>query len=55
MIDEKMTIKEVAQEYKITEKTVYEWFKRGLQFIKIGRMTRIKRSDLEEFISNGKA
>ncbi len=55
MIDEKLTVKMVAEEFNIHEKTVYKWFERGLQFIKIGRMTRIKRSDLEEFISNGKA
>lgn len=55
MIDENMTIKEVAQEYKITSKTVYEWIKRGLPMFKIGRMTRIKRSDLIKFISKGDA
>ena len=54
-MDEYLTVAEIAQEFKITKKTVYEWFKRGLVIIKIGRMTRVKRSDLNNFISGGKA
>ena len=56
MKDEILTASEIAEEYKITTRTVINWYThRGLPYKKIGRMVRIKRSDLEEFISNGKA
>ena len=44
------TIKEVATMYKVVPKTVYEWVKRGLVITKIGRITRIKESDLRSFM-----
>jgi len=55
MDKELLTVKDVMALYSIGIATVYNWFNRGLPKVKIGRMTRIKRSDLEEFISNGKA
>lgn len=55
MNKELLTVKDVMAEYSIGIATVYNWFNRGLVKTKIGRMTRIKRSDLEEFISSGKA
>ena len=56
MIDEILTVNEIATEYKITTRTVVNWYThKGLTYEKIGRMIRIKRSDLKEFISNGKA
>ena len=45
-----LTIKDVMSEYSVGIATVYNWFKRGLVKTKIGRMTRIKRSDLEKFM-----
>ena len=50
-----MTVKDVMAEYSIGIATVYNWFNRGLPKVKIGRMTRIKRSELEEFIASGRA
>ena len=44
------TIKEVATMYKVVPKTVYEWVKKGLVITKIGRISRIKQSDLEKFM-----
>lgn len=55
MDDEKLTIAEIATEFKTTPKTVNEWFKRGLPKIKIGRMVRVLRSDLNNFIAGGQA
>jgi len=52
---EKLTVKQVAEELQVNPKTVYEWFKRGLPKLKIGRMTRIRRGDLEEFFNEEKA
>ena len=52
---ELLTVKDVMSEYSIGIATVYNWFKRGLVKTKIGRMTRIKRSDLDAFIEGGKA
>jgi len=55
MIKELMTVKDVMAEYSIGIATVYNWFNRGLPKVKIGRMTRIKRSELIKFIEDGKA
>lgn len=55
MEDEKLTVKEIATEYKITTRTVSNWMERGLPYIKIGRMVRILRSELIKFIEEGNA
>lgn len=55
MIDEKLSKEMIAEEFNVHLKTVENWIKRGLPIIKIGRLVRIKRSELEEFISEGKA
>ncbi len=56
MNDEILTVGEIAEEYKVTTRTVINWYlHRGLAYFKIGRMVRIKRSDLDRFISEGKA
>jgi excisionase family DNA binding protein len=46
------TVKEVAFQCKVNVKTVYEWFKRGLVKTKIGRITRIKKEDLQKFVES---
>ena len=55
MIDEKLTKAMIVKEFNVHLQTVNNWIKRGLPILKIGRTVRIKRSDLEEFIANGKA
>ena len=56
MKDEILTVNEIAEEYKITTRTVVNWYTlKGLPYQKIGRMVRIKRSDLIAFIEGGKA
>ena len=55
MIDEKLTIEEIAKEFKVSTKTVTRWFDRGLPFLKIGRLVRVLRSELNKFIGEGKA
>ena len=54
MIDEKLTIEEIAKEFKVSTKTVTRWFDRGLPFLKIGRVKRILRSDLDQYTGEGK-
>ena len=53
MEDEKFyTIKEVAELLKVSDGGVRKWLKTGkLKGIKLGRIWRIKKSDLEEFIN----
>lgn len=53
--DELLTVKELTQHFKCKPDLIYKWFERGLVKTKIGGMTRIKKSDLEKFISEGKA
>lgn len=55
MIDEKLTKAMIVEEFNVHINTVDNWIERGLPILKIGRLVRIKRSDLEEFIKSGKA
>lgn len=42
---------EVAELLKTTRRTVYNWIEKGqLKSIKAGKLVRITRADLEEFI-----
>ena len=51
MKDEVMTIPEVAEHLKVTRQTVHKLLKDGrLKAFKIGRSTRILRSELDKFI-----
>ena len=51
MADEVMTIPEVAEHLKVTRQTVHKLLKDGrLKAFKIGRSTRILRSELDKFI-----
>lgn len=53
MEDERFyTIKEVAELLKVSDGAVRKWLKSGkLKGIKLGRIWRIKKSDLEEFLN----
>lgn len=51
MADEVMTILEVADHLKVTRQTVHKLMKDGkIKAFKIGRSTRILRSELDKFI-----
>lgn len=52
MEDEKFyTIAEVAEMLKVSEGGVRKWLKTGkLKGVKLGRIWRIRKSDLEEFL-----
>jgi excisionase family DNA binding protein len=51
MTDEVMTIPEVAEYLKVTRQTIHKLIKSGkLKVFKIGRSTRILRSEVERFI-----
>ena len=51
MKDEVMTIPEVADHLKVTRQTVHKLMKDGkIKAFKIGRSTRILRSELDKFI-----
>jgi len=53
MEDERFyTIKEVAELLKVSDGGVRKWLKTGkLKGIKLGRIWRIKNSDLDEFVN----
>jgi len=51
MVDEVMTIPEVADHLKVTRQTIHKLMKEGkIKTFKIGRSTRILRSEIERFI-----
>jgi len=51
MVDEVMTIPEVADHLKVTRQTIHKLMKDGkIKAFKIGRSTRILRSELDKFI-----
>ena len=50
-MDRFYTPAEVAELLKTTRRTVYNWIEKGqLKSVKAGKLVRIKRADLEEFI-----
>lgn len=55
MIEKMYSIKQIKALYSISDTKVKQWFKDGLVKTKLGRLTRVKESDLEEFIESGKA
>lgn len=49
--DKLLTVKEVAQEMRVSEKRVLNWIKSGqLTALDLGKDYRIYRSDLDKFI-----
>jgi len=50
-MNEFLTIREVCEILKVSRATVYRYFKLGLKFHKIGGSVRIRREDLEKFIT----
>ncbi len=51
-VDELLTIDEVARYLKVSERTVYEWAKRGeIPAGKMGTVWRFKKSDLEKWVN----
>lgn len=49
--DEYFTPQEVADKFKVKKRTVYLWVKEGkLKAVKFGRLLRISREALEEFV-----
>jgi excisionase family DNA binding protein len=51
MQGELLTVKEVAQEMRVSEKRVLNWIKRGeLKALDLGKDFRIYRFDLDKFI-----
>jgi excisionase family DNA binding protein len=54
MKDSLLTIDEVAETLRIRSKTVRKWVYLGkLQFVKIGRSVRVRRSVVETLIREG--
>jgi excisionase family DNA binding protein len=53
-MDEFLTIREICQMLKVSRQTVYRWFEAGLSYYKFEKAVRVKKEDLEEFISKRK-
>ncbi|NLZ54532.1 MAG: helix-turn-helix domain-containing protein [Thermoanaerobacteraceae bacterium] len=50
-MEELYTPQEVADKFRVTLRTVYQWIKDGkLKAIKVGTLWRISKDSLEEFI-----
>lgn len=46
-----LTIREVAEYFRISEQTVYRWFSKGLlAAVRVGNVTRVRSEDLDAFI-----
>lgn len=52
--NELMTVGEAAQYLRVSSDTIYHWtFKKMLPVVKLGRLSRYRRCDLDEFINKG--
>ena len=50
-VDEFLKVAEVADQLSVSDKLVYRWIKEEkLPALKVGSLTRIRRSDLDAFI-----
>ncbi len=49
-----LTAKEVSNQYRVCRTTVFNWIKRGLPAVKVGRVIRIKDEDIKAFIAAGR-
>jgi excisionase family DNA binding protein len=46
-----LTIPEVAEEMRVSHRTVFRWMSEGLlQVVRIGKVTRIRREDFDAFL-----
>jgi len=51
MAEQYYTVREVAERFKVSRQSVYDWISEGrLRAVKIGNRTRIPESALEEFV-----
>lgn len=54
-MDEILTVQEVAEYLKVSRTTVWRWCKQGdLAAFKAGRSWRIRRSEVERFVDQGR-
>lgn len=45
-----LRIKQVVEQYHVSRGTIYNWIKRGLPIIKVGKITLIEEKEIEKFI-----
>ena len=56
MVERLLTPEEVANKLAVSVKSVRNWLRQGkLKGIKVGRLWRIRESDLEEFLKMGES
>ena len=54
VVDEILTVREVAKYLKLSRTTVWRWVKEGkLRAFKLGRSWRVRRSELERITGQG--
>jgi excisionase family DNA binding protein len=53
--DEFLTVKEIAERLKVNPQTLRNWIDRGeLPAVRIGRRVRVRRTDLERLLTEGR-
>jgi excisionase family DNA binding protein len=53
-VDRLMTVKQAAEFLACSEAAIRKWmYQRRLPRVKVGRLTRLRLSDLESFVSGG--
>ena len=54
-MDEFFTVDEVAELFKVTRTTVYEWMRSGeLAYVQVGSRRRVTRSAIDAFVKEGR-
>lgn len=48
-----LRVSDVMERLKVSKATVYNWIKRGLPIIKVGKLTFIEEEELNKFIKKG--
>ena len=47
-----LTRSDIAEELNVSCRTVSGWMRSGLRYSKVGRLVRVKRSDLDSFLES---
>jgi excisionase family DNA binding protein len=48
-----LTVKDVMEQYKVSQATVYNWMNRGMPFHKLGKLTRFEPAEVDKWLKNG--
>lgn len=50
-----LTVRQVCAQLRVSKSTVYKWLRSGLRSLKLGKLRRVRQTDLERWLERHKA